>query len=192
MGVSASFEIAGLPPVLETIGALERRLRNVGPAWTVVANLLEGHVAKTFATAGAHVGKPWQALASSTVRMREKGWGYYGRQAATAGVGPTGPILVWQGRLRSSFRRGSSEHIRQIDESTLHWGSRVPYGIYHHSLAPRRRLPRRRLLDFRDPFQRRQVLVEPLRLWLQGVPPGAIEATMSARLGFGPLGVRGA
>jgi len=74
--------------------------------------------------------------------------------------------------------------VRQVSGSGLIWGSSVFYGIYHQSARPRSRLPRRPPLAFRDPFQQRELMFQPVRLYLQGVPVGAIEITMRARLGL--------
>jgi hypothetical protein len=38
-------------------------------------------------------------------------------------------------------------------------------------------------LVFRDAFQARELLFQPARLWVQGVPAGAIRTVMLARLG---------
>ena len=187
MAVAASISISGLQPVLDRLAGLEERLARPEPALEVVADLLEAHVARTFGTQGRWLGAGWAPLAASTVKARARRWGTY-RQAPTGGAGPTGPILVWTGRLRGSFQRGSSEHVRLVSSSSLTWGSSVPYGRYHQ--AGGARLPRRAMLAFRDDWQLRELVFQPLRLWLQGVPAGAIKTVMLPRLGLG-LGLSG-
>lgn len=182
MAVRLGAQLEGLDEIVEKIGGIEARAQDPQPALHVVANLLEAHVARTFATEGAHGGRPWPPLAASTVEARTRRWGYYRRWAPVAGAGGVGPILTWHGRLARSFRRGGVAHIRIVTPSGLTWGSGVTYGIYHQSTKPRFRLPRRAPIQFRDDFQRREILFQPVRLYLQGVPAGAIETVMRTRL----------
>ena len=182
--VVLSIDIVGIKPLVDEIGGIRKRLKNPTPAYRVTANLLERHVRATFSSQGKRIGSSWKRLAESTVLARRRGWGYY-RKAPAFGAGPTGPILTWTGRLRRSFGRGGAGHIRQVAVSGLIWGSSVPYGIFHDSPAPRvGTLPRREILGFVNTFQEREILVRPLQLYLQGVPAGAIETTIGARIGI--------
>jgi hypothetical protein len=181
MAVRLGVQLAGLKEITARIGGMQDRAADPQPSLEVVANLLELHVAKTFATEGAHSGNVWPPLAPSTVKARTRRWGYY-RHAPTGGAGPSAPILVWRGQLRGSFGRGHPQHVRVVSPSGLIWGSSVAYAIYHQSTRPRSRLPRRPPIAFRDEFQQRELLFQPVRLYLQGVPVGAIETTMRARL----------
>ena len=54
--------------------------------------------------------------------------------------------------------------MRQISASGLTWGSTVDYLRYHQHGGGR--LPRRAVLAFRDAFQQRELVFQPLRLWL--------------------------
>ena len=183
--LSVSVPISGVDTVLDRIGGIQERMEDLAPALSIVADLLEAHVAQNFKTQGVQSGSRWAVLAPTTVLARTKRTGYYGQRSPTAGAGPTSPVLVWSGRLRRSFARGGVAHIRQITSSSLIWGSGVRYGVFHQSTAPRAKLPRRAPLAFRDPFQRREITFQPLRLWLQGVPPGAIRTTIGPRVGLG-------
>ena len=183
MTVPIAIEVTGVEEVVERIGGIADRVGKLRPAFEVVADLLEGHVAKTFATQGSRIGQAWQALAVSTVRARTNRTGYYGLRGPS-GAGPAGPVLQWSGRLLRSFRRGGVAHFRRVSDTGLIWGSGVRYGVFHQSKAPRSRLPRRPMLGFRDEFQRREVLFQPIRMYLQGVEPGAIRAVMGPRLGL--------
>lgn len=181
MAVRATVSVEGIEPIMERIGGLRERLANAAPAFEISADLLELHVAQVWATQGAHGGSPWAPLAASTARMRERRWGYY-RLAPAGGASARSPILVWTGRSRGSFRQGHPEHVRMVSPSGLVWGSSVPWLKYHQSTRPRTRLPRRAMLAFRDAFQLRELVFQPLRLWVQGVPEGAIRIVMLARL----------
>lgn len=184
MPVRVTVNTEGLAELSESIAGMQQRARDLKPAFGIIADLLELHVAQQFATQGLQGGTPWAALKPRTVLMRTKRLGYY-KQAPLGGAGPTSPVLVWTGRLRGSFRQGSGEHVRIITDGGLEWGSRVWYAGFHQSPLPRRILPRRPMVAFRDQFQQREIAFQPLRLWLQGVEPGAIRTVMMARLGLG-------
>ena len=184
--VILSIDIVGITPLVDEIGGIRKRLKNPTPAYRVTANLLERHVRATFSSQGKRIGSPWKRLATSTVLARTKRWGYY-RKAPAFSAGARGPILTWTGRLRRSFGRGGTGHIRQVATSGLIWGSSVPYGIFHDSPGLRAgNLPRRPILTFLTRFQEREILVRPLQLYLQGVPVGAIETVVGSRIGVGP------
>lgn len=190
MPVRVSVSVSGVEEVLHEVAGLESRLADLTPALEIVADLLEAHVAQQFATEGRWAGTPWAPLADRTQRLRLAHAGSYRAGGLQLAAGPAGPILTWTGRLRLSFMRGSGEHVRTITADGLQWGSRVPYGGYHQSTLPRTRLPRRPMVAFRDAFQQREIAFQPLRLHLQGTPPGAIRAVLAARLGLGALGAR--
>lgn len=181
MAVALRLSLNGLDEVVDKIAGLEARARNLSPAFQIVADLLEAHVAMTFATQGARSGKPWAPLAPSTVRARTRRWGYYRRVRPGPDAAAIGPILVWSGRTRGSFRRGSRDHVRQISDRELAWGSKREIVRFHQLGRGRRRRPP---LAFKDDFQKRELVYQPIRLWLQGVPPGAIRTTMYARTGL--------
>jgi hypothetical protein len=181
--VVASMTLEGTGAILAKFGGIAERLQHPEPALNIVADLLEAHVALNFATAGARVGRPWAPLAPSTVRARTRRWGYY-RRAPGAGALPGGPPLRWTGDLAASFRQGSPLHIRAVTATSLTWGSDDPRAKYHQSTAPRHRLPRRPPIAFASDFQQREIAFTPLRLWLQGVPAGAIASVTRARLGL--------
>ena len=174
----------GTREVIQLLAGLEKRAQDLRPAFAVVANLLEGHAAQTFATAGGRIGKPWAVLRPRTIEARARRWGYYGLRSPNQ-AGPSGPILRWSGRLARSFARGGVAHIRTVSSKFLRWGSGVRYGVFHDGGRGRRR---RVILGFQDAFQRREILFQPIRLYLQGTPPGAIAAVVGARTGIGPTG----
>lgn len=177
MPLAVSFSVSGMEAALQQIGAIQSRAQNAAPALTIIADALDGHVAQTFASQGQRIGKGWLPLAASTVKARQRRWGYY-RNPPTSGVGPSAPIAVWTGRLRSSFHQGGTGHIREISPGTLVWGSGVAYAGYVNARRP--------LVAFLDAFQERELVFQPLRLWLQGVPAGAIRTVMAQRTGSTP------
>lgn len=60
---------------------------------------------------------------------------------------PGASILVASGRLRDSVtQRSHQDNIIQVGKQTLVMGTRTPYGIFHQSDAPRRKIPLRKFL----------------------------------------------
>lgn len=184
--VGLEIRAEGFEPLVERLALSSSRLQNLAPALNITANLLEAHVSNVWATRGAAAGKAWQRLAPRTVKARENRRGYYGRRSPK-GAGAEGPILRWSGRLERSFKRGGVAHLRHVSASSLRWGSGVRYGVFHDSPEPRSHLPRRAILAFKSQMQRREILFQPIRLWAQGVPPGAIATTLQGRLRLGPV-----
>lgn len=82
----------------------------------------------------------WPPLAPSTVRARGHRWGSYRRPPAS-GVGPTGPILKWTGRLAESLGdprgRGAPDAFIRMNPFELEQGTLVPYAIYHQQAGIR-------------------------------------------------------
>lgn len=174
MPVTIRVDLTGGKEALERLAAAEERIRHPAPALEVIADLFELHVAAQFTTQGKRGGQPWAPLAPSTVRARTKRWGYY-RQPPAFGAGPAGPINTWTGRARGSFARGHPEHIRDVSDTELTWGSTTPH-VVHLQRGPRPPIA------FRDDFQQRELVERPLSLWLQGVPVSSIRSVMVSRL----------
>ncbi len=62
------------------------------------------------------------------------------------------PILKAKGRLQASLTElGNPENYFAFPNArTVEWGTKVPYGVYHQSEAPRKKLPRRPFLLVTD------------------------------------------
>jgi hypothetical protein len=171
--VRLQVQASGGPEAMRRIGALEDRVAHPAPALRLIARLLSAHVETTFVSQGARIGRGWAPLAPRTVRARMRRWGHYALPPGP-GSSPPGPPNQWTTRLRGSFRPGQADHIELVSDEVLTWGSAVPYGRFVHRRRP--------IVGFRDAFQERELLYQPLRLYVQGVPIGAIETTMRARL----------
>lgn len=88
----------------------------------------------------------WKPLAPSTVAYK-----------AAAGLDPR--ILHATLRLRKSLTEDGEDHVHMMTHDELVMGSKVPYGIYHQSRRPRKRLPRRPPVDLSETAKRRWVKV---------------------------------
>jgi phage gpG-like protein len=94
----------------------------------------------------------WAPLADSTVARK-----------AALGLDPR--TLIASGRLFKSLSDPNSEdHIYHTTDDSMFIGSRVEYGVYHQSRAPRTRLPRRPPVSL--PESEKKHWVKLLQGWL--------------------------
>lgn len=130
-GLLAEIEVHGVPIVRRRLLRFADRAMDATSAWEGVARILRRAVGLNFETYGAYGGSPWRALKPATRarKLRE-------------GLDPR--ILRATGRLFESFvNEASPDHIYEPGPQEFRWGSRVPYGVYHQSRAPRTKIPYR-------------------------------------------------
>lgn len=181
-GKQISVSIQGVEEVVEAIDQRTRRALNLRPALIVIADLLQAQTAENVRTRGGTLAERWPPLAASTVLARQNRWGYY-RKAPGAGVNSRTP-LVWTGGMAKSFQEGGRFHVRKIGATSMEWGSSHPIIAYHNSRAPRKKIPFRPMLGFRDDGQKRVLTVEPLKMWMAGMPEAQVRAEAFARTGL--------
>ena len=94
-----------------------------------------------FASEGADGGERWQELSPEYAGWKEAHY-------------PGQPIMQRTGSLERSLTSGNDPNAVKIEAwKTLTLGSKVPYGIYHQSLDPRTKLPRRPLIQLTNAFK---------------------------------------
>lgn len=157
----------------EAVGSLMTGMRDWSPGFrAMVEEVLEPAVDSQFQSQGGI--NPWQALAESTAKSKGSPF-----------------ILVGDGRLWNSFRRGHPDHVEEITRSSLSWGTRVPYALFHQTGTGKgfqqtsvqtgagtgRGMPMRKILEFTSPMKRelRSIMVQRL-------------ATIARREGFAVTG----
>lgn len=147
-----------------TLQVSQARLTNLTPAWNRAADNLERHVELNWLSRGTLTRKRWPSLKRATRKARRRRWGYYRRPGTFGGVNE---MLVWTGRFRRAFKKGSPDHIRTITPMSLHWGAAVHFSRGSGSLLPdargrsinlRRRIP----LKFRDTGERAHLIFRPI------------------------------
>jgi hypothetical protein len=183
LGRGIKVTILGADEVIDKIEGLARRAMDLQPGLEVVADLLQAQTAENIRTRGGGLAERWRPLAEGTVKARRERWGYYGRNAPGAGVSMTTP-LMWTGGMARSFQVGGEHHVRSITSQTMEWGSTHPIIAFHNSRAPRTKIPFRPMLGFRDDAQKRVLTVEPVRMWMSGMPQAQIRAEAFARSGL--------
>lgn len=162
------------------IGAFKKYLGDWSPAFRFIAHdVLEGFVTEQFKSEGAEGGITWQELAPSTVKQR----------------GSEHPILERSGDLEESFMEGGTDHVEDINEKEMTWGSAKPYALFHQTGTQKgfqkdrvavgkgtgRGMARRRILVINKPLTDRMMLAMQSRL-----------VQVARQIGYGVSGTPGA
>lgn len=114
------------------------RTEDARPAFLLIALILERAMDQNFKTQGAHGGQRWPDLKPSTVAGKRASKDSRVRANAEK-------VLMATGLLARSLRSRGRGHVKRLGKTQMRWGSSVPYGVYHQSTAPRRKLPHRPL-----------------------------------------------
>ncbi len=133
MPLHASLTLFGEDEFAREIIGVGARAVQARPAFDAVGWELVRIQREQFDTEGARSGHPWEPLAESTIAAK-------GNDV----------ILVDHGILRDSFIPGDPYNVFEVDDDSLVFGSLVPWGVYHHSRAPREHLPRRPVMDLTE------------------------------------------
>lgn len=127
---------------------LADRLADASPGFRQVAAILRDATAENFATRGVSGGSRWRDLKPETIAAkRRKGQDLRilratGRLYGSL-VGPEASTGRARHDISGAFIPGGRDHVEEIGPDSMRWGSRVPYGVYHQSSAPRRIIPYR-------------------------------------------------
>lgn len=121
-----SFEITvfGTRLASRHLRAIGDRAADIEPALRSIAGDLREITAEAFGSRGLRTGTAWPTLFENTIarKARDKD----DKVAANASK-----VLHATERLRESLTdKFDKDHIENVDDNTLEFGSRVPYGIY--------------------------------------------------------------
>ncbi len=105
------------------------------PAFHQIAEDMRAQIAEQFATEGGRGSGGWAPLQATTIAAK-----------AAAGLDPH--ILQATHDLINSLIRPGGEHIEEVGDSFLEFGSSNPYGKYHQKGTSR--LPVRKPVDFTE------------------------------------------
>lgn len=166
--VTIRLVIEGEVVLSRALEGIEARLNDLSGAWEPIVSVFRGIVARAFATEGGSTGAQWKSLADSTQADRRR-----------RHFGPEHPILERTGTLRRSLTTDQGLGFTTKSPASLAIGTNVRYFKYHQSLKPRKKLPRRAPVLFRE--QDRQDLVFPIRLWITGRDPNGVRRAPAAR-----------
>lgn len=157
--ITIAAHLEGAQIVHRRLQAIRERALDATPAWPAVIAVFRTIVEEAFATEGGSTGEPWAPLKPATQRDRERE-GYPGAH----------PILRRSGRLERSLMLGSESIVVEAPRY-LALGSEVEYFVFHQSTRPRKKLPRRAVINLTE--DNKTALIHPLRLWFTGHDPSA-------------------
>lgn len=134
-------DIAGETQLDRGIARFSDGVSDYTPIWPVIEDEFYAEEKAQFASEGAEGGEKWAPLSPAYSEWKEAHF-------------PGQPILQRTGDLeRSLTSRNDPNGVRVEARKQLTLGSRVPYGIYHQSTAPRTRLPRRPMINLTSAFK---------------------------------------
>lgn len=130
------YEVDWVMQLSRNLNIFVDNLDNLSVFYEESLDLIEERTDELFKSKGQSVQKwnKWAPLADSTVKARERRWGYY-KNAPTSNPGP----LRWTGNLQESRTR---------DVNDIEWSLTMDayYAVYHHRGG--KNLPERSVLDF--------------------------------------------
>lgn len=143
-------DIEGFTELKRSLIGIDIACNDLSPAWDEIEKDFREEQKGIFNKQGAHGSRSkWIELADSTkyskrLKIRR---GIYTLRAMK--------ILQATGRLMDSLVGETSDSVLEKSPMQMTIGTRVPYGVYHQSRKPRKKLPRRAFLDF-DSNQRKR------------------------------------
>jgi len=147
--VALSLEVEGEELLGRMFSRFGEGVSDFSPAFVLMREELYQIERQQFETQGSRSGG-WASLAESTVKR--KGFD---------------TIMVASRRLFKSLTGSGGDNVADITPTQLTFGTKVPYGIYHQSPAPRVRLPRRPIIAFND--EDRKAMTKLMQRYLVGV-----------------------
>ncbi len=136
--VQLNFKVNGATQLSRNLRLFVEKLSNLKEFFDAALTIVEGRTDSLFAARGGNVEKanPWPPLAPSTIKAREKRWGYYKRN-------PSSPsVLRWTGALQDTRARSVSDRFGRLEFT-------MPYAVYHQDGGGT--LPRRVIVDLSNP-----------------------------------------
>ena len=124
-------DIAGEVQLDRGIARFADGVTDYRPIWPMIAEEFRAIESAQFRSEGAEGGQAWQPLSPAYAQYKEARY-------------PGRPILQRTGDLVASLTKESDPNsVYRPERKSLTLGSKVPYAIYHQSIAPRTKLPRR-------------------------------------------------
>jgi phage gpG-like protein len=141
------------------VRAVESRISDLSPAWPNVVQAFRTIVRRAFDTEGRSTPNPWPQLAPRTQRQRQ-----------LQGYGAAHPILKRSGELFGSITGGGGGFVESTKDR-LAIGTTDPVFWFHQSRLPRKRLPRRAMVNLT--LTDRTELSRPVLNYVMGRDPNA-------------------
>jgi phage gpG-like protein len=159
-GLELNIEVFGEVELSRQLLRFTRVAEDMSPAFRDIHRDFLDVERRQFEGQGIGPAGKWAPLAESTKAHK-----------ASAGLDPR--ILIGTERLFKSLTdEGDADHVYTVTADSMHIGSRVDYGKYHQSRAPRTRLPRRPPVDLRESTKKK---------WVKYIQAWLIESFRNAR-----------
>jgi phage gpG-like protein len=126
------------------IRSMSERAANADIVLHEIGRDMRSQIALQFSTQGSHGGEPWEPLAESTIKRKMALIAK--RKVINGHIAKSLQILRLTDRLMNSLVRPGPEHVEQVIDHTLFFGTRVPYGEFHQHAKAGGHLPRREWL----------------------------------------------
>lgn len=135
--VSINFKVRGETQLSRNLRVLAEDIPQLSDFFTEALDIIVARSDSLFESEGRNVEKAnaWPPLAPSTLRARERRWGYYKRAPSRPGV------LRWTGNLQE-------RRERHVSDRSGRETYKMPYAIYHQDGG--KNLPRRVVIDLSD------------------------------------------
>lgn len=132
--VQLTFKVQGHTQLSRNLRVFAEDLSKLGGFFGEALDIIASRSDSLFAAEGRNVEKAnsWAPLAPSTIKARERRWGYYRRSPSSPGV------LRWTGNLQENRARHVTDRGGRLT-------FRAPYAIYHQEGGGH--LPRRVVVD---------------------------------------------
>lgn len=132
--VQLKFNVSGHTQLSRNLRLFAKDLTHLREFFKEAIEIIEERSNALFSAEGKNVEKanPWAPLAASTIKARQKGWGYYSNT-------PSSPsTLRWTGRMQETKNKMATDQKGRLQFTT-------PYAVYHQGGGGK--LPRRVIID---------------------------------------------
>lgn len=136
--VQLTFTVQGHTQMARNLRVFAKDIGDLRDFFSEALDIIAARSDELFASEGSKVEKanPWAPLAPSTIKARERRWGYYKRTPSRPGV------LRWTGNLQEN-----KTMTIQTSKASLSWNA--PYAVYHQGGGGN--LSRRVVVDLSNP-----------------------------------------
>jgi len=140
--IEVTLEVGGEVQLKRKLSRFGSSFKNIKPLLRDIAKDFKSIEAKQFKSQGSYGSGGWERLSFSYAKWKSKNY-------------PGKPILQRSGRLMSSLTGFGSDYIERMTNSNIELGTMTPYAIYHQSVMPRTKLPRRPVIELTESDKKR-------------------------------------
>lgn len=159
-GLQLNIEVFGEVELSRQLLRFTQVAEDMSPAFKAIHHDFLDVERQQFEGQGVGPSGKWAPLADSTAAAK-----------ARAGLDPR-ILFSTESLFKSLTEEDDENHVYRVTGDTMTIGSKVPYGVYHQSRAPRSRLPRRPPVDLQESTKKK---------WVKFIQSWLIESFKNAR-----------